>query len=193
MVARRPCYARCPVVQSRLARAAQIKKSSAVMPWRWVFESPCCLRGRLEPRLCDPLSAQGRSAAIHAARFFVSGALRASYRLTKNMHLQHEHGRGQGYHNTIGPRGQATSPDRHHSRGCQDPVAEQVFKLSFLDRLETYPTIPDWLETYPAVYFPSSSRRTCTCKAPSTRLTAASFLSMKGTLSNTIGWRSLLV
>src|SRR4029077_17983004 len=34
------------------------KKSSAVMPWRCLFESPCCLGGRLEPGLCDPLFAE---------------------------------------------------------------------------------------------------------------------------------------
>jgi hypothetical protein len=36
------------------------KKSSAVMPWRWVFESPSCLGGHLEPGLCDPLHARRR-------------------------------------------------------------------------------------------------------------------------------------
>ena len=34
------------------------KKSSAAMSWRCVFESPFCLRGRLEPGLCDPLLAE---------------------------------------------------------------------------------------------------------------------------------------
>ena len=54
-----PRYLRNPRFYS-FARNANEKMSSAVMPWRWVFESPSCLRGRLEPGLCDPLPARRR-------------------------------------------------------------------------------------------------------------------------------------
>jgi len=111
------------------------KKSSAVMPWRWVFESPSCLGGYLEPRLCDPLSARGRAAAIHAARFFISGTLRASYRLTKNMHLQHEHGRGQGYHNTVDSRGQATAREMCCIGGGAVHLSGAGFSFDYLTRI----------------------------------------------------------
>ena len=120
------------------------------MPWRWVFESPSCLRGRLEPGLCDPLPAQGRSAAIHAAGLFVSGTLRASYRLTKNMHPQHEHGRGQRHPITLTLRGQGVTPETQENRKVQREGVRSMFSgrvhVGFLNALAEKWTGPGTLQ-----------------------------------------------
>ena len=59
----------------------------------------------------------GGSAAIHAAKSFKSGTQRASYRLTKNAHLHHEHGRGLSHGSKMDGAGQVARGGRHYCAG----------------------------------------------------------------------------
>jgi hypothetical protein len=87
------CYGSPSREPRRLEKKVLRRNAVAMRFWRARNEK----RGHLDPGLCDPLPClpkQPRTSAIHAAEIFVQAPNGLSYRLSKNKHRQHEHGRG---------------------------------------------------------------------------------------------------